>query len=104
MGFVAEPAIFSSRDMQTVPTATPSMVRYEPTPVMIKIPAPIRQAKVEVSPRLPGMLPQKADHQLAASMAPELTANWARRVAPVKLSSPLKSAAIQGASPLMAAG
>ena len=62
-GLVAEPMALSTEAMATVPSVTPAIVRHEPTPVAIRITAPIRQASAEVSPRLPGSKPPKATIQ-----------------------------------------
>ena len=87
--------------MNIVPSTTPPIVRYEPMRVQSSRPAPIRHASAEVSPIEPGMKPVKAAHQLASASAPFVAAACESRVAPVNESTPAKSAAIHGASPLM---
>ncbi len=84
--------------------ATPAIVRHEPILVKIRRPAPTRHSSAEVSPSDPGTRPMKAFHQSQFSHAPKLAAESARMVAPAKLSTPMKSAAIHGASPEMSAG
>jgi hypothetical protein len=42
----------------------PTMMRQEPTPDRIRIAAPIRQARAEVSPMLPGSRPRNMDFRV----------------------------------------
>src|SRR5512137_2507639 len=61
-GCAGEASALNSSDMPVVPSATPAIVRQEPTRVSTRIAAPIRQASAEVSPMLPGSSPTKAFH------------------------------------------
>ncbi len=49
-GLVFEPMALKSRAIATVPIVTPAMIRHEPTPVTMRITAPMRHASAEVSP------------------------------------------------------
>ena len=49
-GLVAEPIALKSVAMPIVPIATAAIDRHEPTPVAIRITAPIRHASADVSP------------------------------------------------------
>ena len=69
MGFVSEPTMFSKRPKLTIPSSPPSMVRHEPTCVNMRMAAPKRQNKVEVSPIEPGIRPKKAFVQPSAVLA-----------------------------------
>jgi hypothetical protein len=104
MGLVSDPAWFRRTESSTVPITTPPMMRQEPMPVTTSTTAPSRQASADVSPMEPGTSPRKACRNEAPSSAPGIAAARARCVAPLKPSTPTKSAAIHGASPLISAG
>ncbi len=74
-----------------VPTATPAMIRQEPTPVTMRIAAPIRHASAEVSPSEPGSRPMNAFiHERPRAASPNGTVKErivASRVAPEKPST-----------------
>ena len=58
--FDSLPMAKRSVDRLTAPMTTLSMIFQDPTPVTIRIAAPIRQASVDVSPIDPCMVPRKA--------------------------------------------
>ncbi|OPZ06974.1 MAG: hypothetical protein BWZ10_02924 [candidate division BRC1 bacterium ADurb.BinA364] len=74
--------------MHAVPSATPAIVRQLPTLVRIRTAAPSMQAANDVSPMLPGIVPQKASQKLqgvppAASAFMPSEAAAESRVAPL---------------------
>ena len=104
-GLVGEPIVFSSSAIAPVPTATLTMMRQEPTPVMTSTRAPARQAITDVSPIDPGIRPMKASHKLTASATAGVPPSVARasRVAPLTPSAEV-CAATQTVSPECSAG
>ena len=81
---------------------TPNMMRQEPMPETIRIAAPIKQPRAEVSPIDPGTRPTKASHQVTQAFVVSalwpFTAASASQVAPLTPST-LVSAAVQTLSP-----
>ena len=61
------------------------MIRQDPTPVMIRITAPTKQASADVSPMEPGINPMKASHQVT----PAATAAWPPSAATASQVAPL---------------
>ena len=104
MGLVSEPIQLKRDAITRVPKVTPAIVRHEPTPVPMMSSAPIKHASAEVSPIEPGIRPRNDRIQLASPRTPGVDEACASHVAPEKVSTPRKSAAIQGPSPLMSTG